>query len=73
MLKKTTTIIVLSVILSALMPLVMVGKDYMAYAASISVDDAILQPDDLGIEEPSILPTNPFYFLKKWQPCKKMI
>jgi len=67
MLKKTTTIIVLSVILSALMPLVMVGKDYMAYAASISVDDAILQPDDLGIEEPSILPTNPFYFLKKWQ------
>src|SRR3989339_1573177 len=64
MLKKITTIITLSLILSILMPQAMPGRGYFA---SASVSDVILQPNDLGIEEPSILPTNPFYFLKKWQ------
>lgn len=67
MLKKSLTIIALSIVLAVLAPLIAIEKHNTVYAASISDNEAILQPDDLGVEEPSILPTNPFYFLKKWQ------
>ncbi|MEK7120055.1 MAG: DUF5667 domain-containing protein [Patescibacteria group bacterium] len=67
MLKKSATIIVLSIVLAVLAPLVAIEKYNTVYAASVSDSEAILQPNDLGVEEPSILPTNPFYFLKKWQ------
>jgi hypothetical protein len=67
MLKKGLTITFLSIVFAFLTPLAVVEKYNAVYAASISASDAILQPDDLGVEEPSILPTNPFYFLKKWQ------
>jgi len=52
------------IIFSLLLTVLMISGPVYAQTEDASVEE--VTTEDLGISDPGLLPTNPFYFLKEW-------